>query len=160
MASEEPEREVMIKPSPPEGAEADSTTAADAGVTGNGLQHAKAKEVDVDEYLLYVGQFGKFQILLVLLFCLIIIPSTYQTLIMSFVGSNPSWRCSGQHMGSNATTGNTTTLWNATSECTIKGEITNSHASYEDRCSMKRSSWEFTKRKEYSIVTDVRAACL
>ena len=54
------------------------------------------KEVDVDEFLLHIGQFGRTQILLLSLFCLIIIPTTYQTLIMSFAGNSPPWKCSNK----------------------------------------------------------------
>ena len=46
-----------------------------------------AEYLEVDEYLGHVGRFGRFQIFLLLLFCCIIFPSTYQTLVMSFAGN-------------------------------------------------------------------------
>lgn len=153
MASE-PETEVMIRPSELGEGDGHSSTAAD---------DKNAREIDVDEYLKYVGECGKFQILLVLLFCLIIIPTTYQTLIMSFVGSNPSWRCVQMSpVGNTANFPNTTvstnnaTLANATANgCNLKGDIEPGHSLYKNRCTMDRVLWEFTKPKEYSIVTDV-----
>lgn len=80
------------------------------------------KTIDVDEYLQHVGQFGKFQILLIFLFNLLILPSTYQTMIMGFVGNNPDWRCTDlQHNASSAVYAGTR---NSTLEkCSLKGDI-------------------------------------
>lgn len=93
------------------------------------------KELDVDDFLDRIGQFGKTQIILVSMFCLIIIPTTYQTLIMSFVASSPPWQC----------------VDNAT-DCQLNGTM---EAKNDDRCDMDRLSWMYTKQKSFSIVTDV-----
>ena len=111
------------------------------------------KYVEVDEFLGYVGRFGRFQILLLFLFCCIIIPSTYQTLVMSFVGNNPSWRCVIQP---NATAGNVTQKGNTSAEvCGVAGDIKLGDDYYDDRCKMDRSLWTFSKDDDYSIVTQV-----
>ena len=95
--------------------------------------------MDVDEILLDIGEFGRMQVALVFIFCLLIIPPTYHTLIMSFAGSNPNWRC----------------VANST-ECNMTGEFSVlQEDDYYKRCDMKRSSWEFTQPKEFSIVTEV-----
>ena len=94
---------------------------------------------DVDDILLKIGQYGIYQMFLVGIFCFLIIPSTYQTLIMSFIGNNPTWRC----------TKNST-------QCNATGEVFDkNHDLYESRCSMDRSSWEYTKPSSFSIVTEV-----
>lgn len=118
-----------------------------------------AKVVDIDEYLEYIGQFGKFQILLLLLFILLIMPSTYQTLIMAFVGHNTAWKCvfnsqpnmslTAFHINEIKPNNNTTR------ECRYQGDVKISDDNYKARCTMNRSLWEFTRPKEYSIVTDV-----
>ena len=100
------------------------------------------KQLDVDEFLEYVGQFGKAQIILCTLFCIIIIPTTYQTLVMSFAGNEPPWRCSSTNV--------------INTECTMNGTFSRGDDFYEKRCNMNRSSWEFTKPKSFSIVTEVR----
>ena len=106
-----------------------------------GAEKSDKEEVDVDEYLLDVGEFGRMQILLVGMFCLLIMPPTYQTLIMAFVGSNPPWQC-------------VQPITNK--ECPFKNSFDiKDEDHYKKRCSMKRSSWEFTKPKEFSIVTEV-----
>ncbi|XP_066920689.1 organic cation transporter protein-like [Clytia hemisphaerica] len=114
------------------------------------------RAVDVDEYLEYVGRFGRCQILLLLLFCLIIIPSTYQTLVMSFAGHNPSWRCVIQP---NVTNANSTSSSNDTDHCSVAGDISSKDDYYKARCQMNRSLWEYAKDKDYSIVTEWDLVC-
>ena len=50
--------------------------------------------LDIDEFVIEIGQFGKFQKLLTFLYCLLIFAPAYQPLVMAFAGYNPSWRCS------------------------------------------------------------------
>ena len=97
------------------------------------------KVLDVDEFLVYIGEFGRVQILLVCLFCLMIIPSAYHTLIMSFIGNDPGWRCALNN-----------------SECNRTGVFLRGDLLYEDNCKMNRTSWEFIHPKEFSIVTEVK----
>lgn len=96
--------------------------------------------VNVDEYLGHIGEFGKMQQLLQVMFCLMIIPATYQTLLLTFVGNNPSWRCTGLHQ-----------------ECNQTGIVFDiSNQFYQKRCEMEnRTSWEFVQPKRFSIVTEV-----
>lgn len=120
------------------------------------IQHEKkvtnAKYVDVDEYLEHVGEFGKFQMLITLIFCFILTPLAYQVLIMNFVADSPTWRCVDRPL--NVSTSNR--YQNMTQqECKLMGEIGPDDGSFKDRCTMKRSSWEFTRSKDYSIVSDV-----
>ena len=100
--------------------------------------NSTVKLLDVDQFLEYVGQFGRIQIILQVMFCCIIIPSTNQTLVMTFVGNNPPWRCR-----------------QISSECNKTGSFDVNDKFYNARCSMHRSSWEFTKPKKYSVVTEV-----
>ena len=96
--------------------------------------------LEMDELLEEIGGFGKAQILLLIIFVLMIIPATYQVLIMVFIGANPPWICA-----SNST------------ECIHKGEVTAGDDFYNARCTMKRDSWTYTESKKYSIITEVTA---
>ena len=96
--------------------------------------------LEMDELLEEIGGFGKAQILLLIIFVLMIIPATYQVLIMFFIGANPPWICA-----SNST------------ECIHKGEVTAGDDFYNARCTMKRDSWTYTEPKKYSIITEVTA---
>ena len=109
------------------------------------LNNAKGKKAteeisqDVDDILKRIGQYGIYQMFLVGIFYLLIIPGTYQTLIMTFIGNNPTWRCA-----TNST------------QCNATGNVFDkNHNFYEARCSMDRSSWEYTKPSSFSIVTEV-----
>ena len=96
--------------------------------------------VNVDKYLGYIGEFGKRQIILQAIFCLMIMPPAFQSLLLTFVANNPAWRC----LGTNA-------------ECNITGTaFTVSSDFYNQRCQfVNRSSWEFIQQKSFSIVTEV-----
>ena len=96
--------------------------------------------VNVDEYLGYIGEFGKRQIILQVLFCLMIIPATYQSLLLTFVANSPAWHCTG-----------------FSPECNRTDAIfTVSNDYYKRRCDfVNRSSWEFIQPKKFSIVTEV-----
>ena len=96
--------------------------------------------LEMDELLEEIGGFGKAQILLLIIFVLMIIPATYQVLIMVFIGANPPWICA-----SNST------------ECIHKGEVTAGDDFYNARCTMKRDSWTYTESKKYSVITEVTA---
>jgi len=115
-----------------------------------------SRALDVDEYLEVIGQFNRFQILLLLLFCFVIIPSTYQTLVMSFVGHNPSWRCATQPNATVfAAAVNASRVTGTKKECLVLGDVDGQHEKYEERCDMDRSLWRYTEERDYSIVTEV-----
>lgn len=96
------------------------------------------ESVDVDEYLLKIGEFGKVQKIILLVILVMCIPQSYHSISMYFTGHGPAWRCTGK-----------------TSECNMTGTFDVGDAFYEKRCSMNRSSWEFVQEKSYSIVTEV-----
>ena len=103
----------------------------------------KSGALSVDELLPFVGEFGKFQKLLVAFYCLAIIPTTFQILIMYFAALDSPWQC----------TPNSTV-------CTVNGTFTSSDKHfYEARCSMNRSDWQFTESIDFSIVTKFDIYC-
>ena len=108
----------------------------------------KAKEIkgqdnvvieNLDDILPYVGELGKYQIILISIMALAILVAGFPVLIMFFAGQNPPWQCE-----TNSTV------------CKLNGTFKSGEKNYEARCSMPRSEWKFTKPKEYSIVTQVR----
>lgn len=49
--------------------------------------------VTVDGFLAKIGSMGRFQWTLVCVVGIMLVPVTFQTLIMTFLGLEPSWRC-------------------------------------------------------------------
>ena len=92
----------------------------------------------IDEILPYVGEFGKYQIMLVAMLSTMILASTFPILIMYFAGQNPAWKC----------------VHNST-VCNLNGTFESGDDNYEFRCSIPRKDWQFTQPKDYSIVTQV-----
>ena len=98
----------------------------------------EAKKMEIDDIMKHIGEFGRSQFLFLVLLCLIMIPASYQTYLITFIGMNPSWTCNPRSV-----------------ECNRTGVFFVNHEFYNKRCSMKRESWRFVKDKEYSIVTEV-----
>ncbi|XP_002158070.2 organic cation transporter protein [Hydra vulgaris] len=107
-------------------------------------EHVPCQVLDVDNFLVLIGEFGRMQKLLVFLFSLMIIPSAYHTLIMSFIGNEPGWRCTSNN---SECTFNSTVVF-------VKGDL-----NYENNCKMNRTSWKFIHPKEFSIVTEWDLIC-
>ena len=99
----------------------------------------KKEQLTVEGFLEKVGGHGKFQLLLEGVFFLFTFPTMFQILIMVFAGLEPEWRCV-----SNSTV------------CNLNGTFTSQN---NLRCEIPRSEWEFTKPKEYSIVTEFDIYC-
>jgi len=96
----------------------------------------------IDQVLPLIGEFGKFQILLEIAFCIIIFPGSMLVLIPYFVQHIPPWQCSR-----NSTI------------CPYNGTFTAHDKLYKSRCSMPRTEWKFSKPKEYSIITQFDLYC-
>ena len=97
-------------------------------------------EFEVDDILPFVGEFSRFQIIVEVLLCFIMIPQTLQNLIMYFAALNSPWRC----------------VANST-VCTFPQNRTFSAEDdgYTARCSMNRGGWQFVEPQDYSIMTQV-----
>ena len=94
-------------------------------------------ELDIEEILEIIGPYGRMQKIYVFIFCLLTIPSTYQTLAMLFMGNIPDWKCVSNNTGCNMT------------------DILPS--TDKRRCHMDRKSWQYTEQKSFSIVTEVKS---
>ena len=94
---------------------------------------------NIDEIYPLIGELGLHQLLTLLILCLLVVPATYQNLIIYFVAHNPSWKCV-----SNST------------RCEAKGVINDSNTEwYEHRCDLDRHEWEYVQNLKYSVVTEV-----
>jgi len=49
--------------------------------------------LSVDGFLAKIGSMGRFQWILVCVVGVMLVPVTFQTLIMTFLGLEPPWRC-------------------------------------------------------------------
>ncbi|XP_065651405.1 solute carrier family 22 member 15 isoform X3 [Hydra vulgaris] len=99
-------------------------------------------EMDVDDFLTNIGEFGKSQKLTLFFLSLLMIPASYQSLLITFIGINPSWICT-----------------NKTIECNLTGVISVNHRLYNKRCSMKRESWRYEKEIDFSIISEWDLIC-
>ncbi|XP_065651406.1 solute carrier family 22 member 4 isoform X2 [Hydra vulgaris] len=100
------------------------------------------EKLDVDGILFLIGEFGRSQILLMIMLSLLMIPTAYQSLSITFIGLNPPWRCT-----------------NNSKECNRQGEFSINDEFYKQRCSMKRDSWTYVTEKDFSIVTEWDLVC-
>ena len=99
----------------------------------------ETNQLSMDEVLPLIGEFGKYQTMLEIAFCIMTFPGSMLVLIPYFAQHNPPWQCS-----TNSTI------------CPYNGTFGPHDILYKSRCKMPRSEWEFTKPKDYSIVTQVR----
>ena len=97
------------------------------------------KYVSIDEMLNYTGAYGPYQWILNAIFSFIMMPQTFQTLIMYFAAISPPWKC--------------------TSNSTVC--LSNKTFSYDDqqRCLMSRSDWEYTEPQDFSVTTQFDLIC-
>lgn len=98
------------------------------------------KNLSIDEMLNLVGEYGRYQKIINILFCITMFPSCFHVLIMYFCVKNPPWRC--------ALNSTTCTQYNRTFD-----------AKDNSRCHLARHDWEFTEPRDYSIVTDFDLVC-
>jgi len=110
------------------------------------VKGAKGQDIVVieslDDALPYVGELGKYQVMLISILALILLVTGFPILIMVFAGHNPPWQCE-----TNSTI------------CKLNGTFKSGEKNYEARCLMPRSEWKFTKPIEYSVVTQYDLYC-
>ncbi|PFX33205.1 organic cation transporter protein-like isoform X1 [Stylophora pistillata] len=99
--------------------------------------------LSVDDFLTKIGGMGRFQWMLVCVVGIMMVPVTFQPLIMAFLGLEPPWRCIQN-----------STVCNFTHEFDMSSNDPNKNF----RCDIKDSEWEFTKPYT-SIVTEWRLVC-
>lgn len=99
----------------------------------------------VDEIFEKIGPCGRYQFLQSFLLCMLMIPMTYQILLMYFTGHSPNWKCAN---GTNIA-------------CNFTGEISPADVDkFNSRCSMPRYSWEYVTHRNFSFITEVRLQIL
>ena len=96
------------------------------------------KEMELDDILPLIGEFGKFQIILDIFLCLTIFPGVMLIFLPYFSQHSPPWQCVGN-----------------SSICLLNGTMARGDNDFYKRCTMPRSEWTYTEVKEYSIVTEV-----
>ena len=96
---------------------------------------------DIDQILPKIGGYGRYQMFIQIAVMVVAVAEPLQGLMMFYAADTPSWIFND--------TGNNTTYLN-TSE---------SQATNLLRCSLARDKWQYTKTKEYSIVTEFDLDC-
>ena len=97
-----------------------------------------SKYVSTEDILKEIGEFGRFQQVLLALLCLSNMYGS-QIVIMYFAGLNPSWKCTDN-----------------SSVCLSNDTFPNNDNS---RCLMNRVDWKYTEQKEYSVTTQFDLVC-
>ena len=93
----------------------------------------------VDEILHHVGDFGRFQKLMLFLVSFLYIPIAFHPFLMYFATLVPSWRCRPN-----------STL------CSFNGTFTGEDTR---RCDMPRDEWTYTEDRLFSVVTQFDLSC-
>ena len=93
----------------------------------------------LDDALQSIGEYGKFQLLVQVIFFCACLPQSFQVYIMVFAAKTPSWKCA-----------------RSTKECNTTLVFPSDDMR---RCNMPRSAWTYVEDRSYSIVTDFNADC-
>ena len=109
-----------------------------------GKMATKAKmSVKVDEMLPYIGEFGMYQIIQMIMICLvhvaIILPAHH---LSYFATLESPWRC----------------IRNS-SICLMNDTFTPEDSMYSRRCLLPRDSWTYTQNKAFSVITYFDLSC-
>ena len=116
-------------------------TAIEDSINSEAPPNETQVELNVDQFLEEINDFGISQKIYLLILCFMMFPSSYQYFIMVFIGNNPPWTCL-----SNITDG---ILCNRSSTYQVEDSF------YGKRCELPQKAWNFTKASTYSIVTEV-----
>ena len=96
------------------------------------------KTIGIDEALPLIGEPSIFQVLVCLSYTLLTLTETSLILMPYFTQDTPAWRCVSN-----------------SAICTLNGTFPLDSTDYTKRCGMPRTAWEFTREKDYSVVTQV-----
>lgn len=99
----------------------------------------KTTPMSIDDMLRAVGEYGRFQKTINIMFAIIAFPSAYQLMISYFAFDEPSWRCTKN-----------------SSWCRLNGTFP-----FADKrhCQYQRSEWDYVEHRSYSIVTEFDLHC-
>ena len=98
----------------------------------------------VEELLPLIGEYGRYQKLLDLVFSFFNLPIAMQILMMTFATITPSWRCQDNNNNNTECVANSSVIFPPTDE---------------KRCEYNRTSWEYIEVKEFSLVTQFNIDC-
>lgn len=104
----------------------------------------KTSKLTIDEYLIKTGECGKFQIVMVALMGIAMIPMSFPPMIFYFIGNDPAWSCS-----QNVTHPNGTFCSSHNSSLVFKHTLS-------ERCQLDRKEWHFANHGRSTLVTEVR----
>lgn len=103
-------------------------------------QQQPSGEVDVDAFIRHTGNFGRYQILLMIMITISAFPTSYPVLLFYFIGHGPDWKCTG-----------------ANSACL---NVTTHHTPEDTaRCHMNRTAWTYSHANKSTIVTEFDLVC-
>ena len=98
------------------------------------------KSLSIDEMLTAVGEYGRFQKMVNVMFCAIMFPSVFPLVLPYFVVKNPRWRC-------------------APNSTFCRNDNDTFSSTNSSRCEIPRTEWEYVTPRSYSIVTEFDLVC-
>ena len=126
------------------------------------MDEDKQKKVTLQEMLRLVGEFQRYQHVVLIVIYLMLIPAKYQIFMMYFATVTPSWKCINNTSNISNTIKNMSRNIrsnlnnNKDSACTFNTTLPNTDKS---RCSIPRSHWQYTELTSYSMVTELNVDC-
>lgn len=102
-----------------------------------------ATTLSLEGMLTVAGEYGRYQKVVTLMFCIMTLPCIFPVMILYFTADNPTWVCSH----------------NNSSSISCPYENITLSSDDQQRCHMQREDWHYTLPKHYSIVTEYDIHC-
>lgn len=111
------------------------------GNDNDGNDNVQETEVDVDTFIEHAGNFGRYQILIMIMITISAFPTSYPVLLFYFIGHGPSWRCED----------------NTHPVCYNDTSIHDPEDA--TRCRINRTQWTYDHANKSTIVTEFDLVC-
>ena len=110
----------------------------------SGEEEANDEEIDIDEFFVRGGEFGRFQMRIIVLLLLSTLPMVYPVMIFYYIGHDPSWSCTKNNISTSSK-----------SICNVVNGSTMFSHENTARCSLNRSEWKYEYHGKTSVSTEV-----
>ena len=107
------------------------------------LAEENEDEINIDEFLRRGGECGRFQVMIILLCSIAMLPVAFPVMTFYYIGHDPSWSCTKNISTSSKSICNV-----------VNGSTIFSHENTA-RCSLNRSEWKYEYHGKTSISTEV-----
>ena len=99
------------------------------------------QQVDVDNFIRHAGNFGRYQLFIMVMITISAFPTSYPVLLFYFIGHGPPWKC----------------VQNTNPVC--RNDTSSHDPGDASRCNMNRSLWTYDHTDKSTIVTEFDHVC-